>query len=75
MIAATNFENQSLDYAIWRRFDETIRFDMPTNEEKIAMFTTKYENDLRGRNHVFEHIYERMHAFSHSDVENGLFYL
>ncbi|KAB4837410.1 ATP-binding protein, partial [Bacteroides thetaiotaomicron] len=28
VIAATNFE-QSLDYAIWRRFDCTLRFDMP----------------------------------------------
>ena len=27
IIAATNFE-QSLDYALWRRFDDTIRFDL-----------------------------------------------
>ena len=40
IIAATNYE-QSLDYAIWRRFDETIRFDMPTNEEKLKLFFLK----------------------------------
>ncbi len=29
IIAATNFE-QSLDPAIWRRFDDVVRFDLPT---------------------------------------------
>jgi ATP-dependent 26S proteasome regulatory subunit len=32
IIAATNFE-QSLDVALWRRFDEIIRFDKPTSEQ------------------------------------------
>lgn len=67
VIAATNFE-QSLDYAIWRRFDETIRFDMPTNEEKIALFILKMKR-FKGPDHVFEQYMERMHAFSHADVE------
>lgn len=67
VIAATNFE-QSLDYAIWRRFDETIRFDMPTNEEKIALFALNMKR-FKGPDHVFEQYMERMHAFSHSDVE------
>lgn len=31
VIAATNFE-QALDPAIWRRFDEVLRFDLPTRE-------------------------------------------
>ena len=32
VIAATNFE-QSLDPALWRRFDEVVRFDTPGNDE------------------------------------------
>ena len=32
VIAATNFE-QSLDPALWRRFDEVLRFDMPQKDE------------------------------------------
>ena len=67
IIAATNFE-QSLDYAIWRRFDETIRFDMPSNEEKIRLFTMKMKR-FNGPVHVFEQYVNRLKAFSHSDVE------
>lgn len=36
IIAATNFE-QSLDVALWRRFDEIVRFDKPTSEQ-LAYF-------------------------------------
>ena len=32
VIAATNFE-QSLDPALWRRFDEVLRFGMPQKDE------------------------------------------
>lgn len=67
VIAATNFE-QSLDYAIWRRFDETIRFDMPTSNEKIALFILNMKR-FKGPDHVFRQYIERMQTFSHSDVE------
>lgn len=69
IIAATNFE-QSLDYAIWRRFDETIRFDMPTNEEKIKLFEMKLKR-LKGPVHVVEEYLTKMKDFSHSDVEKS----
>lgn len=36
IIAATNFE-QALDPAIWRRFDEVIRFERPSGEELLAL--------------------------------------
>lgn len=52
IIAATNFES-SLDYAIWRRFDDTIRFNLPTNEEKIKLFNLKLKC-FEGPNYVFE---------------------
>lgn len=67
VIAATNFEN-SLDYAIWRRFDETLRFDMPTNEEKVALFLVKMRR-FNGPSHLFEQYLEKIKAFSHSDIE------
>jgi SpoVK/Ycf46/Vps4 family AAA+-type ATPase len=34
IIAATNFE-QSLDVALWRRFDEIVRFDKPTKQQIV----------------------------------------
>lgn len=69
IIAATNFE-ESLDYAIWRRFDETIRFDMPTNEEKVQLFKMKLKK-LNGPEHVIEEYLGEMEEFSHSDVEKS----
>ena len=40
VIAATNFE-RALDPAVWRRFDEVVRFGLPTNEQ--------LERAIRGR--------------------------
>ncbi len=67
VIAATNFE-QSLDYALWRRFDETIRFDMPSSEEKMALFQLNMKR-FKGPVHVIDQYLEDMKYFSHSDVE------
>lgn len=67
IIAATNFE-QSLDYAIWRRFDETICFEMPSNEEKIKLFTMKMKR-FKGPVHVLEQYINELEEFSHSDIE------
>lgn len=67
IIAATNFE-QSLDYAIWRRFDETIRFDMPTAEEKIKLFALNMKR-FDGPCHIFEQHMNELKLFSHSDIE------
>lgn len=68
IIAATNFE-QSLDYAIWRRFDETIRFDLPSNEEKIKLFAFKLKQ-FNGPTRAFETFLADTEMFSHSDIEN-----
>lgn len=67
IVAATNYE-QSLDYAIWRRFDETIRFDMPTNEEKLKLFSLKIKK-FKGPVHTFEQYLNNMKQFSHADIE------
>lgn len=68
IIAATNFE-QSLDYAIWRRFDDTIRFDLPSNEEKAKLFSLRLKQ-FNGPSHTFETFLGTTEAFSHADVEN-----
>lgn len=68
IIAATNFE-QSLDYAIWRRFDDTIRFDLPSNEEKIKLFSLRLKQ-FNGPSHVFESFLQSTEAFSYADIEN-----
>ena len=69
VIAATNFE-QSLDYAIWRRFDSTLRFDMPGNSERVRLFNMKLKQFKGSENIITEFITE-MENFSHSDVERA----
>lgn len=53
VIAATNVE-QSLDPAIWRRFDEVVVFDLPDNNQIGSLIALKTRNfaidfDLAGR--------------------------
>ncbi len=67
IIAATNFE-KSLDYAIWRRFDCTLRFDMPSNDDKKKLFVLRL-GQLKGADHVFAEYYDDTEGFSHADVE------
>lgn len=67
IIAATNFE-QSLDYAIWRRFDDTICFDLPSNEDKIKLFSLKLRQ-FNGPFHAFQSFLDSTNAFSYSDIE------
>lgn len=67
IIAATNFE-RSLDYAIWRRFDDTIRFDLPTNEEKIKLFLLRLKQ-FNGPSHIFQTYLNSLETFSHADIE------
>ena len=67
VVAATNFE-KSLDYAIWRRFDCTLRFDMPTNDAKIQLFHLRLKS-LDGPNHVFAELLNETYGFTYADVE------
>ncbi len=66
VIAATNFE-QALDPALWRRFDEIVRFDRPTRYQidqllakKLGPFATTRTNDA---------VSKRLVGMSHADVE------
>jgi SpoVK/Ycf46/Vps4 family AAA+-type ATPase len=66
IIAATNFE-QSLDLALWRRFDEIIRFDLP-NEEQIHSLVVNLlserilDLDING-------LVKALKGTSHADIE------
>lgn len=67
VIAATNFE-KSLDYAIWRRFDTTVKFDMPENDERVRLFGLKLKQ-FNGAESIIGEFLPNMKDFSHADVE------
>ena len=69
IIAATNFE-QSLDYAIWRRFDNTLRFDMPGNNERIKLFNLRLKQ-FKGSDNIISEFLVDMENFSHADIERA----
>lgn len=68
IIAATNYE-KSLDYAIWRRFDSTIQFNLPSNEEKIDLFKLRLKQ-FNGPVHTFESFLSSTESFSYADIES-----
>lgn len=69
IIAATNFE-QSLDYAVWRRFDTTLKFDMPDNDERVRLFDLKLKQ-FKGSENIIIEFLPHMEKFSHADVERA----
>jgi SpoVK/Ycf46/Vps4 family AAA+-type ATPase len=69
VVAATNFED-SLDYAIWRRFDNTLQFSMPNNEERIKLFLVKLKQ-FDGPKHVISEYIGHMTNFAYSDIEQA----
>jgi AAA+ superfamily predicted ATPase len=69
IIAATNFE-QSLDYAIWRRFDSTLRFDMPSMLDRITLFNLKLRR-YTGSDIDMDEFVAKMDKFTFDDVERA----
>lgn len=67
VIAATNFE-QALDPALWRRFDEIIRFDRP-NEQQIESLLKKRLGHLRVPNIKLTNMGQKLIGMSHAEVE------
>jgi SpoVK/Ycf46/Vps4 family AAA+-type ATPase len=51
LIAATNYE-ESLDRAVWRRFDEIIRFDRPTEDELVSLIKMRLSPVDFDKSHV-----------------------
>lgn len=71
IIAATNFE-KSLDYAVWRRFDSTLQFCMPDNDERTRLFNLRLKQ-FKGPEHIIEGLSSQMESFSHADIEHVAF--
>lgn len=67
VIAATNFE-QALDPALWRRFDEIVRFDRP-NEQQIGSLLRKRLGHLKIQSTKLNNIGKKLVGMSHAEVE------
>ena len=67
IIAATNFE-QALDPALWRRFDEIVRFERP-DEEQIRRLIKKLLKSHNVDNQQVSVISENLTGSSFADVE------
>jgi SpoVK/Ycf46/Vps4 family AAA+-type ATPase len=67
VIAATNFE-QVLDPAVWRRFDELIRFERPT-EHQIELLIRKRLANLEFLDVKVHQIAEHLSGTSYADAE------
>ena len=68
IICATNFY-QSIDPALWRRFDEIIYFDLPTINERQQMFELFLSNTTK-KNIDNEDLAIKTDSFSGSDIES-----
>ncbi len=67
IIAATNFE-QALDVALWRRFDEVIRFDKPSHEQLIFLLERRLHH-LRPPQETLETAATSLLGMSFADAE------
>ena len=71
IIAATNFE-QALDPAIWRRFDDVLRFDLPGDQE-IELLLTKRFRPLHATRVQIKMLLEALSGTSFADAERVCF--
>lgn len=67
LIAATNFE-QSLDPALWRRFDEIIRFEKPNLSEIESLLDKKLASQPKPR-FSMRSIVSKLEGMSHAEIE------
>lgn len=67
VIAATNFE-QSLDPALWRRFDEVVRFEKPTVRDIERLVRKRLRNELTYTKDM-EGIFAKLRGLSHAEIE------
>jgi SpoVK/Ycf46/Vps4 family AAA+-type ATPase len=66
VIAATNFE-QSLDPALWRRFDEIIRFEKPDQAQVQRLLEKFFTGKLRSKD--FSDFAESFVGLTHAEIE------
>lgn len=67
IVAATNFE-QALDPAIWRRFDDVLRLDLPTKEGLRGLITKRLRN-LRTTKRQVDGLVIKLAGASYADAE------
>lgn len=71
LIATTNYESL-LDHAIWRRFDEVLRFDLPNLEQikrLLALKLSGIRRNFEADDHEIALLFKGM---SHADIERVL---
>jgi SpoVK/Ycf46/Vps4 family AAA+-type ATPase len=71
LIATTNYESL-LDKAVWRRFDETIQFDMPDLEQIKRLLSIKLSGVRRNFEPSDTKIASLFKGMSHADIERVL---
>lgn len=71
VIAATNFE-QSLDPAIWRRFDDVLRFGLP-GTDALSILVSKRLRPLRFKKSHVDSIASALTGSSYADAERVCF--
>jgi SpoVK/Ycf46/Vps4 family AAA+-type ATPase len=67
VVAATNYE-QALDYAVWRRFDEIIRFDLP-EVDQIRRMLCRHLGLIHGVGVDLGRVSEALRGFSFAEIE------
>jgi SpoVK/Ycf46/Vps4 family AAA+-type ATPase len=71
LIATTNYESL-LDHAVWRRFDEVMRFEMPSLEQIKNLLALKLSGIRRNFDTDDEQIASAFNGLSHADIERVL---
>lgn len=71
LIATTNYESL-LDHAVWRRFDEVIRFEMPDLDQIMRLLSLKLSGIRRNFDTEDEHVTSVFKGLSHADIERVL---
>lgn len=71
LIATTNYESL-LDHAVWRRFDEVMRFEMPDIEQIKHLLALKLSGIRRNFDTDDEQIASVFNGLSHADIERVL---
>ena len=71
LIATTNYESL-LDKAVWRRFDETLQFDMPDSAQIKRLLSIKLSGVRRNFEPSDTKIASMFKGMSHADIERVL---
>lgn len=71
LIATTNYESL-LDHAVWRRFDEVMKFEMPNLEQIKHLLGLKLSGIRRNFDTDDEPIASAFNGLSHADIERVL---